>query len=595
MRAVRLSLLLIVLGVLGAGAWLAWTGFQAAQELRAVSVSTDRLTLAAREGRIDDARRDLTEVQRESRAAADHVGGPLWAVAARLPGVGDDISAVREASDLVADAAEGVGNDLLAVADTLEPDNLIPAGGRIDLAPLEAAAPRLESASAQLDALAGRAEQIDLAGVRPVVADPLSQLKTEIARVRDIAAEASRAAELLPPMLGSDGRRRYLLLVQNNAELRSTGGIPGAYAELRADDGRIRLGEQGSAAGLGSYAEPVVPLTEEEIAIYGEVFGRFAQNVTLTPRFPRSGELAAAMWAASHDTEVDGVASVDPVALSYLLGATGPVVVQSPTGESIELTAETVVPYLLNRVYLENPDDPAAQDAIFAAAAGAVFDAITAGGADPRALLDALTRSVEERRLLLWSTREEEQSQIARAPIAGDLDGSQDGEPYVGVFFNNQSESKLDYYLDSAVTTTSVRCTADGGERRQLVELAVTLTSTVPDDASGLGRYILGNSRPPGYSVTNMAVYFPKGAEIQDGTTTSRTSASGRQSSNPSSVGERIDAGYPVQRVSLGLDPGETGTITWRFLAPPGLDGPVDLQVTPQVRPVPVEIGESTC
>ncbi|QWC83854.1 DUF4012 domain-containing protein [Nocardioidaceae bacterium] len=597
MRVVRWSLLAIVLVVLGALGWAGWTGIQAAEELRTASVATDRLTSAVRDGRIADAREDLAEVRTNARDAADHVSGPVWATASVLPSIGDDVTAVREAADLVADAAEGVGTDLLAVVTDLEPGNLIPTDGRIDLDPLAAAAPRLDRASTQLVDLGARARGIDLAGVRPIIADPLATLKEEITRIEGITGEAATAARLLPPMLGSEERRRYLLLVQNNAELRATGGIPGAYAELRADDGRLRLGEQGSAQGLGNYDEPVVPLTDEEQAIYGDILGQFAQDVNLTPRFPRSGELAAAMWADTHDTEVDGVASVDPVALSYLLRATGPVTVELPDGETVELTADNVVPYLLNQVYLDNPDDPARQDAVFATAAGAVFDAVTAGGADPRALLDALTRAVTERRLLLWSTRQAEQAEIARAPIAGDLDGSQDANPYVGVFFNNASGSKLDFYLESEVTTRSIRCEADGSDRpRQRVEVAVTLTSRVPEDPSPLGAYILGLSRPRGFNVTNLYVYFPTGSTVlADEAVTEKTSAQGKTTTNPSTTDEHTDGGFPVQVFGLGLDPGQTGTITIPFLAPPGLTGPVDLQVTPQVRPVPVEIGRTTC
>ena len=45
-------------------------------------------------------------------------------------------------------------------------------------------------------------------------------------------------------MLGSDGPRHYLLVVQNNAEIRSTGGLPGSFMILNAEDGKLSLGTQ---------------------------------------------------------------------------------------------------------------------------------------------------------------------------------------------------------------------------------------------------------------------------------------------------------------------------------------------------------------
>ena len=370
----------------------------------------------------------------------------------------------------------------------------------------------------------------------------------------------------------------------------------GAYALVEARDGRITLGEQGSAGGLGGpYPDSVLPLTKDEREVFGDGLGVFPQNATLTPRFPRSGELAAAAWDASHASTVDGVAAVDPVMLSYLLRATGPVAVPGTDREVVELTSENAVQILLNEIYLAKRDDPAVQDAFFAAAAKKVFQRVARGGFDSATLLEALRQGVHEDRLLLWSRSTSEQKELTTSSLGGQIGSRSPANPFVGVYLNDQSASKFDYYLDTSVDVVSTRCTGPTDQRRQEIEVAVTLTSRLPQNVDSLGRSILGQSRPRGFMVTNLFVYFPPGAEVLDGTTTSRTSASGELSSSPSSVGEAVDAGYPVQRVSLGLDPGETGTITWRFLAPPGLDGPVDLQVTPQVRPVPVEIGESTC
>ena len=78
------------------------------------------------------------------------------------------------------------------------------------------------------------------------------------------------------------------------------------------------------------------------------------------------------MWLRETGVDVSGVISLDPVSLSYLLEATGPVAL--PTGDV--LTSENAVDLLLNGVYLRYAD-PRDQDAFFAAAAGSVFGALT--------------------------------------------------------------------------------------------------------------------------------------------------------------------------------------------------------------------------
>jgi hypothetical protein len=72
--------------------------------------------------------------------------------------------------------------------------------------------------------------------------------------------------------------------------------------------------------------------------------------------FPRTAELAKALYDRRTGESVDGVFATDPVALSYLLHGGGPLVVD---GE--RLHAGEVVDQLLNGGYLENPTR-AAQD-----------------------------------------------------------------------------------------------------------------------------------------------------------------------------------------------------------------------------------------
>ncbi|WP_250482636.1 DUF4012 domain-containing protein, partial [Caballeronia sp. GACF5] len=54
------------------------------------------------------------------------------------------------------------------------------------------------------------------------------------------------ASVLLPTMLGGEGPRSYVLAMQNNAELRSSGGIIGSIALLHAENGRVTLQRQAS-------------------------------------------------------------------------------------------------------------------------------------------------------------------------------------------------------------------------------------------------------------------------------------------------------------------------------------------------------------
>ncbi len=234
------------------------------------------------------------------------------------------------------------------------------------------------AADKQLQRQAARVHAIDTEGLVPQLAAPVEQLQRKLSEPRRPSERASLAVRLLPPMLGSEGPRNYLVLFQNNAEIRATGGMPGALAVLRADHGRLSIVGQGTAGDLGFHQTPPLRLTRQETALYEKKLGMYAADLDFTPDFPRAAQIARAMWRASKGQTVDGVLSADPVALSYLLQGTGPV--QVPGGPT--LNASNAVDVLLSDIYRTQPDSDL-QNAFFAASARSVFDAVASGKGDP--------------------------------------------------------------------------------------------------------------------------------------------------------------------------------------------------------------------
>jgi hypothetical protein len=271
------------------------------------------------------------------------------------------------------------------------------------------------------------------------------------------------------------------------------------------------------------------------------------------------------------------VLATDPVALSYLLRATGPVTM--PSGAP--LTAQTAVKLLLSDVYSGTLDN-AQQDAYFAGAALASFQTLTRKQSNPRAILAELARATSERRLLMWSTRPEEQEQIAGTPIAGTLPDDDGAAPTVGVFLNDGSGAKLDYYLTQAASLETGGCAEDGSRE---MRLKVTIGSIAP--ASGLSTSVTGLalSGDPYTIRTNIMIFSPTGGAVADA----------NLDGSELELGTGVERGRAVAVATLDLPPGARSTLAVTLVSGPvpGKRTKVSprLVTTPMVTPWVTEIG----
>ena len=553
--------------------WVGVRGMLAKDALEKAVPAASAIAKQLADGDTDAANASSKVLSERASDAAGLTSDPVWRASEFIPYVGANLTAVREAADIVDDVARDAVAPLVKAAGSVGVEEFAPVNGVIQLQPLVDAQPGIAAASEALDSADKRAEAIDTKNVLGAVADAVVTLQKTVAEAAVVVDAVDRAATLLPPMMGAEGERNYLLLFQNPAELRATGGIPGALAQLTVAGGAISLTQQASSADFPRTPAPVLELPLETRGLYGDITGRFIQDVNLTPQFPLSAPLAAEMWRQQFGVQVDGVMSVDPVVLSYLLRATGPITL--PTGDV--LTSDTAVQLLLTDVYARYPD-PRAQDAFFAAAAAAVFDAVAHGGFEPAALLDALALAGDEHRLLVWSAHEAEQSQLAETTLAGGLPVSNGHTARIGVYLNDATGSKMGTYLKTTINTGVAVCRADGLPR---LDVQITLTNTAPTDAAtSLPAYVTGAGAfgvPPGNIKVITNVYgVPGSANLG-------ITRDGAEFAHHSTT----DSGYPVSALSIELAPGETTTFTASFLDHDANVTSVVTQKTPEVNIIP--------
>ena len=576
-----------IVGLLIAG--LVVAGFFAARFVdEALDVRADLEAAKSRLGNVtelvrsgDQAQFDAvaTEVLAYTSSADEKVQGPLWEFASWVPFVGQNVGAVRSTTEathiLVRDALPAV----FPVLGAMQRENIRFEGGGFNLEPFRQALGALPAVDAAFSEAQAKIADIDRAALLPIVDDAVGQ----VIEVIDQAAPLSHTATAVLPtalkMLGEDGPRTYLVLFQNNAEIRATGGAAAAAVYLRAEGGRLELvGQTGSTTFESGPLSGVqtLELPADTLALYDPEFAISSQNFTRTPNFPTAAQLFQSKIAAQEGFAVDGVVSLDPVVLADILSVTGAVTV-----DGIEITADNAVDVLLSETYLRFPADQAPADAFFAATSATVFQKLVSGDWDLMRMLDVFGNAGVEQRLYGWFAREEEE-QVARVlGIDGTMKADNAATTEVGIFLNDAAVSKLEYYL-----STSIAVTCDPAART--VTTAITMTNSV--DRDDLTFHILARRSPTyGGDKTSMlfdVLYFaPPGATITgvdpgsgDADELARTSTEG---------------GRNAQSIAVLVDRGQTRTVSYTSVLPEGELGPLAVRYSPTVTDTPVSIDGS--
>jgi hypothetical protein len=383
------------------------------------------------------------------------------------------------------------------------------------------------------------------------MSDARTQLQQQISDLSGLLRNTVMAARLAPSMMGADGPRTYFMGFQTNAEARGTGGLLGAFGILRFDNGTPTVDTLGQNTVLDKPFAPI-DLGPEFAAGYGfnDPTTDF-RNSNLSPHFPYAAQIWKSMWEQQSGTTVDGVIAIDPVALSFILGAVGPVTM--PDGETV--TKDNVVELTESTAYTRFADDNNARKQYLQDVAGEIVKRMTGQVQSPRQLLEALGKAVSEGRIAVWSSSSAEQQLLEETPLAHVV--PDDPAPYASVIVNNLGGNKIDYYLKRQIGYSAEGC--DGKTRKSVV--TIRLTNTAPPD--GLPDYVGGLhdlplDLPIGTSTPWISLLATKQAELTNATVDGQ----------PLTVMIGAERGHPVFNSQIAIDPGRTVELRYEITEP---------------------------
>lgn len=567
-------LLIVAVAWIGARGWLAKTALEEAQaDVGLLKAEAAAMNLPAIEPIYD-------RVAERTATARQLTTDPVWRVAEWMPFLGRNLTVVRELAESTDDVMIAV-EPLVSLATELDPASLAPQDGAIPLDVFVRAGPLVEDAAVRIDAVNERAAAIDAGGTLGPVANARDRFVELLGDVQPSLDSAAELVPMIPALLGADAPRTYIVMFQNNAEARSLGGTALSFARITIDAGKINL-EESVPAGFGNFppfSVSPVPVPAGFSEIYPAAFGIFIPNATLRPSYPSAAEIVYQNWLQRKGVAADAVISIDAVALSYLLRATGPVTLS--TGDVID--ANNAVSFLLNDVLRSYQtgnvyEDNELQDRVYSETVTQTFARLSTGGFDVPTMASAMLQAFAEQRMALWSAHPEEQERVQSAGMANDLPESTPTSNAIGLYVNDNVGSKLNYYLAASASTHSAVCTADG---RQVHRIVAVLTNLIdPALARTLGPSILGDyaryGLAPGEQRIMLFGYAPPGSTILGATVDGQ----------PIELEALHDEDHPVARFVISPKPGEIVQVTLDILmAEPGIRQ-VDLRMTPLVHPV---------
>ena len=486
--------------------WLVIDALDARQSLRAAQQHLRDAVIAIGDG--DDGAEELAAARRSVRAARSSTSGPHWWLGSRVPVAG---RAPRILGDVVEVAGGAV--DVAAAARSLLESDLEVTDGAIDLGTVRlihngVRALPVEELSRATEQLRGAATTF----VPEVVREGRRETLTLATQTLEGVARADAGLGMLPAFLGGDGERRYLLAIQNPAEVRGTGGLLGFISVLTASEGRLSVSsgvvtdqlDQGEAplvADVGGDVDQPVAVGDDFEDRYGHTrAASFVAHSNLEPDLPTTAPNVMAIYEQRTGAQLDGLVLVDPVGLASLLSTVGPVelpaaVVDDAGRLPTRVAPDDVVELTTVELYEVFGDEKHEQRTAYATAlAEAAFAEVFSGSWDVRPMVGALGDAAAGRHLQLYSRHQQEQQAFELLGVAGAL-AADPGADLLAATANNAVGGKQDVHVGHRVTGAFALGEVLDVEGKLVASREGTVTVELhnPLPASGKDVYIIGN------------------------------------------------------------------------------------------------------
>jgi len=195
---------------------------------------------------------------------------------------------------------------------------------------MKALTPKIHEMATSVDIMRKELDEIDPNRYptkigKTVVRAKLQGMKDVIDNAANLFVNAQPLLVNLPAMLGEPEMRRYLVLFQNDKELRSTGGFLTAYAQFRVEKGKMILEKATDIYDLDNALKKKFPAPREITTFHKNVYNLYIRDSNLSPDYKVSMQKFLEMYdTAAGKEKIDGIIAMDTHVLVEVLKILGP-------------------------------------------------------------------------------------------------------------------------------------------------------------------------------------------------------------------------------------------------------------------------------
>lgn len=332
-----------------------------------------------------------------------------------------------------------------------------------------------------------------------VLESRINSLSGKLAIYSHLVKKAQALGVLLPNIVALNGSKNYLVLLQNNLELRPAGGFIGSFAIVSFEGGKLKKLEVNDIYAIDGKLQIHVEPPKEIKEDLGQK-DWYLRDSNWEPDFPTSARQAEWFYTKETGERVEGVIAIDISAMEKLLSLVGPL---NLTDYKEKITAENLFEKAIT--YAETGFFPGSQakKSFLTALTNELFNRIFFLPQNNwPGIVSSLGESLDEKHISVYLNDPKLFSYLVSVnfthalPRASNQTKSQD---FLSLVEANLGANKVNYYLDRNYSLETV--IGKDGEIKH--RLRISYTNRSPSDTFPGGKY-----------KNRMRIYLPFGSKL---------------------------------------------------------------------------------